>query len=233
MLGDLLAPLVKKGSTILLFQNGLGAEEEVAGIFPQARVGGALCYVCSNKTGPGLIYHVDKGRILLAAHSNGLAGTLDRVRDDLAGAGVPCEVGASLQTARWGKLVWNIPYNGLSVVLDAKTDEIMGIPASRARARELMCETVEGARACGSELGDDLVDRMMAFTDVMAPYIPSMKLDYDAGRPMEIEYIYRRPILTARKAGCDMKAARALLEELEHAEEHRSVGVSQSCKSRK
>ena len=57
-----------------------------------------------------------------------------------------------LQAARWEKLVWNIPYNGLSVVLDATTAELMADPHTRAAVEDLMCEVAVGAQACGHPL---------------------------------------------------------------------------------
>lgn len=41
-----------------------------------------------------------------------------------------------------------------------------------------------------------------------------MKLDYLAQRPMEIEYMYEKPLARAAEAGCDMKNIRILTEEL-------------------
>ena len=45
---------------------------------------------------------------------------------------------------------------------------------------------------------------MLRMTDEMVPYSPSMKLDYDFHRVMEIYYLYTRPIQEARRAGFDM-----------------------------
>ncbi|MDE7117051.1 MAG: HAD hydrolase-like protein, partial [Bacteroidaceae bacterium] len=45
-------------------------------------------------------------------------------------------------------------------------------------------------------------------------YSPSMKLDFDFHRPMEIDYLYTRPIEEARKAGYSMKKLEMLEQEL-------------------
>ena len=55
---------------------------------------------------------------------------------------------------------------------------------------------------------------MIADTLAMTPYSPSMKLDYDNGRPMEIYYLYTRPIEEARKAGFSMPRLAMLEAEL-------------------
>lgn len=53
--------------------------------------------------------------------------------------------------------------------------------------------------------GDDaFVEEMLRVTDAMMPYKPSMKLDFDTHRPMEIPYLYTRGISEACKAGFEM-----------------------------
>ena len=42
-----------------------------------------------------------------------------------------------------------------------------------------------------------------------------MKLDYDYGRPMEIHYLYTRPLQMARAAGCPMPQLEMLEAELQ------------------
>ncbi|WP_048798533.1 ketopantoate reductase C-terminal domain-containing protein, partial [Segatella buccae] len=97
--------------------------------------------------------------------------------------------------ARWRKAVWNMPFNGLSVALRATTDALLADEASHGLVRALMLEVIGAARALGVEaLTPKLADRMIAYTLAMKPYSPSMKLDFDYHRPMEIEFLYTRPI---------------------------------------
>ena len=46
----------------------------------------------------------------------------------------------NLHQARWQKLIWNIPYNGLSVLLGAGTTALMADADSRALIQALMAE---------------------------------------------------------------------------------------------
>ena len=55
---------------------------------------------------------------------------------------------------------------------------------------------------------------MIQSTKVMIPYSPSMKLDFDHHRQMEINYIYSRPIEEAAKAGYKMSKVEMLEAEL-------------------
>lgn len=55
----------------------------------------------------------------------------------------------------------------------------------------------------------------------MTPYSPSMKLDFDNHRPMEINYLYTRAIAEAHSVGYDMPCLETLEAELRFIEEHR------------
>jgi 2-dehydropantoate 2-reductase len=221
-LGELVGP----DSIVVVMQNGLGVEETIAAALPEAQVLGAMCFVCCHKVGPGHVRHLDYGQVTIGEHRAGgeAAGITDAVRavaSDLRVAGLSVQTVEDLATGRWRKLVWNIPYNGLSVVLDAGTDQLMADPVSRKLVEELMWEVVGGAAACGHHIDDGFVETMLRTTDEMTPYKTSMKLDFDAGRPLELDAIYRAPIRAARHAGFEMRRAEVLYRQLRFLD-HRS-----------
>ena len=159
LLGDLLEAPLKEDGVVLVLQNGYGIEEEVAKIVGDDRVCGGLAFLCSNKVGPAHIKHLDYGIIRFGDYLPGevAAGKTDRVvglAGDFEAAGVPTEVEDDLVLARWKKLVWNVPYNGLSVVLHTTTDKIMQQADTRALCLELMWEVVAGAKSSGREIGE-------------------------------------------------------------------------------
>jgi 2-dehydropantoate 2-reductase len=80
---------------------------------------------------------------------------------------------------------------------------------------EIMLEVIQGAGICGCGISEDFSEIMLNATKQMADYNPSMKLDYDAGKPLEIENIYWRPITAAMKKGYDMKKTRILAYQLD------------------
>lgn len=212
-------PLVRdvaaRGATVVVMQNGLGAEAVLADAVPGTIVIGAMCFICSNKVGPGLVRHLDFGRVTAGElGADGATPAVTALVDDLAGAGIAASALDDLELGRWKKLVWNIPYNGLSVVLDAGTDALMADPHTRALVEALMREVLEGAAACGRTIPDAFVQQMLDDTERMIPYATSMKVDHDAGRPLELQAIYGEPLARAREAGCEMVRVRALYEQL-------------------
>jgi 2-dehydropantoate 2-reductase len=77
-----------------------------------------------------------------------------------------------------------------------------------------MDEVVAAAAACGHPVEDDFRDRMLAMTDDMTPYAPSMKLDHDAGRPLELDAIYAAPVRAAASVGARMRGVEVLHRQL-------------------
>ncbi|MDC7124611.1 MAG: ketopantoate reductase C-terminal domain-containing protein, partial [Spirochaetales bacterium] len=140
---------------------------------------------------------------------------LPQLETDFTSSKIPVTIASDLGEARWRKLLWNIPYNGLSVVLESDTKELMESDSSRQILKKLMIEVVEAANACGYSIKDEEVDNMLKYTDGMTPYEPSMKLDHNFKRPMEIEYMYRKPISAAEKNGYKMEYTTMLCRQLE------------------
>jgi 2-dehydropantoate 2-reductase len=206
--------LLHKDSIIVLVQNGLGIEENLAIDFPNHSIAGGLAFICSSRIAPGHIAHFDFGSIRFGFHNNGKQQILEQVCKDLIDAGIKAEFTHNLSLARWQKLVWNIPYNGMTVALNTTTEALMKNPSSRQLIQDLMTEVVEAANVCGAVIKHDFVQKMMVTTDRMKPYAPSMKLDFDAKRPMEIEAIYTNTIETAKVNGYSMHKTSMLEHQL-------------------
>jgi 2-dehydropantoate 2-reductase len=215
LLSDLLPPVVKDDGVVLVMQNGLGVEGEVAKIIGPKRVMGGLCFLCSNKVGPGHIHHLDYGQVTLGEFSqHGITKRMHAIAHDFQRAGIPIQLAEDLAVARWQKLVWNIPYNGLSVILNANTDALMADTHTRHLVEQIMQEVVADAHACGVAINDDIVPTMLAYTEKMMPYRTSMKIDFDKRRPMEVEAIIGNPLLAAQNAGATSPLLEGLYAQL-------------------
>ncbi len=221
----ILPHVLSQDGVVLTLQNGLGIEASIAAIVgAEHAILGGLCFLCASKQSPGVIRHLDYGLITLGEYRPdgqpaGLTPRLQHIGARLAHAGMEVVCIPDLEAARWRKLVWNIPFNGLSVVHNCLTDVLMQTPEIRARARCLMQEVASASAVCARPIEEAFLEKMMTHTDKMRPYAPSMKLDFEAGRPMELEAIYRAPLQMAAKAGVSMPATAALyrqLQDLQH-----------------
>ena len=224
ILPEILPRVLSPDGVVITFQNGLGIEGDLAAIVGSDRVMGALCFICSVKIGAGRIRHLDYGAIKLGEYSpdsvpRGVTTRMKQIGEDFRSAGISVELAADLLLARWQKLVWNIPFNGLCAILDADTSRIMKSPSAVQLVQEIMHEVAEAAAAHDRIITEEFIRGMIYSTRKMAPYSPSMKLDREKGRPMEIETIYRRPLHAARERNVPMPLTQLLARELESLEE--------------
>ena len=220
MLKTLLPPLLHQRTLVVLIQNGIGVEEDVQRDFPGVQLAAGLAFICSAKTEPGRVNHQCYGSINLANYSCRDEALMAAVVAEFREAGI--ETGfVEYHEARWKKAVWNMPFNGMTVALHAQTDELLKHPETRQLIRDQMMEVVGASRALGVNGVDEaFVEKMIRMTDEMTPYSPSMRLDYDFHRPMEIHYLYTRPIEIAREAGYRMPKLEMLEAELKFLEKN-------------
>ena len=214
LLPKLLAPLLHAKTVVVLIQNGIGVEADVQKMFPETALVAGLAFICSAKTEPGRVNHQCYGSINLGNYSCKDEALFEAILQDFTDAGIQA-ASVPYEEARWKKAVWNMPFNGMTVALDTQTDLLLKNPSTRQLIRDQMMEVVGAAQHLGvTGLDEAFVDKMIETTDAMTPYSPSMKLDYDFQRPMEIHYIYSRPIEIARKAGFAMPKLEMLEAEL-------------------
>ena len=219
-LSKLLPPLLKPDTIVILIQNGIGVEQDVEQMFPGIQLVAGLAFICTAKTEPGHVNHQCYGSINFGNYSCRDEGKFNQMVADFTKAGVKAGV-VEYHEARWRKAVWNMPFNGMTVVLNTQTDSLLKNPSTRQLIREQMMEVVGAASALGVTIDETFVDQMIQTTDEMTPYSPSMKLDYDFHRLMEIDYLYTRPIAEARKVGFRMPKLEMLEAELRFIESQR------------
>ena len=116
---------------------------------------------------------------------------------------------------RWRKLVWNIPFNGLSVAAGGiDTAAILADDGLRQLALDLMDETIAIANACGHNLPTALALEQMKQTRMMGNFKPSTLIDYLAGRPLEIEPIWGETLRRGQAKGVEAPQLARLYRDL-------------------
>jgi 2-dehydropantoate 2-reductase len=201
----LLPPLVGPDTLVVTLQNGLGNEEWIAGIVGSERVLGGICFIASTRTGPGEVTCYHPGSITFGEHGRPAAERTRALAAAFTAAGVKCRVVDSLAEARWRKLVWNVPFNGLAIAAGGlTTDRILADPALAAEVRGLMDEVAAAAARFGHVIPEEFIQGQIDVTRPMGPYQPSSLVDFLAGRAVEIEAIWGEPLRRARAVGAKL-----------------------------
>jgi 2-dehydropantoate 2-reductase len=228
----LLPPLVGENTAVLTLQNGLGNEAALATLFGAEKVLGGLCFVCLNRTEPGVVHHLAHGTIVMGEYQRWPEPRTHDLASLFRHAGVPCKVTDNLERAHWEKLVWNIPFNGLGVASAAGYEVLTAFPSALRVPRpagpclgtdglladrrweqlvgELMREIINAANALGFNLPESLAEKQIERTRAMGAYQASTLIDFARGQPLELESMFLEPLRRAEQAGVAMPRLAAL-----------------------
>ena len=215
-LAELLPPLIGPRTAVLTLQNGLGNEEQIAALVGAERVLGGLCYIGVTREAPGEITgYYTPGSMALGEFGRPVSERVRAAETLFAGLGVKTRVVDNLAEARWQKLIWNVPYNGLAIAGGGiTTDRILADPVLAAQVRPLMDEVAAAARQFGHEVSAAFIQAQIDVTPGMGAYRPSSLVDFLAGREVEVEAIWGEPLRRAQAAGLAMPRLAALYRAL-------------------
>ena len=231
-LPEFIQPLTDSRTAVMALQNGLGTEAEIKKFLPADQILGGLCFVCLNRTGPGIVHHIAHGKIVIGEYERWPEPRTHDLCTAFKHAGIPCQVTDNLERAHWEKLVWNIPFNGLGVAACAgydacvegrltpdtrpgpmmATDALLGNPKWESLVRELMMEIITTANRLQLAIPESYAERNIERTRVMGPYRASTLIDFEHGQPLELENLFLMPRQYARRAGVETPRLDALCE---------------------
>ena len=204
-LPSLLTPIVGPDTSLLTLQNGLGGDELLAKLFPENRILGGLCFTCLNRVDPGVVENYLLGSVAIGEHGGPASKQTREICELLNRSGANCRVTDDLKLMQWKKLVWNVPFHGLTIAAgEVSTDVIVSDAGLSRLARGLMEEIVDIAAALGMEIEPDFMDEQFALTRSMGEYKPSSLVDYLAGRSVEVGAIWGEPLRLGIEAGLDL-----------------------------
>lgn len=233
----LIAPLVSPRSCVVLIQNGFGVEEPYRKRFPHNPIVSAVTIVSAEQIKQGVIRQNRWTRISLGPFGNGAAGgsmpdadndpdgvvrlgrdrmeALARWWTDLGGIrDAETHTELELQTIRWHKLCINAAFNPTAVLSGGRgnADQLTD-PELREHILGIMREIWDAApHVLGRPLPPSVAapERLLRSNERNAGAKPSMLLDWEAGRPMELEVILGNPVRAARKHGVEMPRLQSL-----------------------
>jgi 2-dehydropantoate 2-reductase len=235
----LLPPLVGPQTAVVTLQNGLGNAEQLARLFPPEQILSGLCFVCLNRVEPGVIHHLKYGTIVLGEFQRRAGPRTQELAEMFRDTSVPCKVTDNLAQAQWEKLVWNIPFNGLGVAGVAgyealvsqpstlnpqpvlTTDKLLADPRWKKLLRDLMLEVIAAAGALGFEIPVAYAEEQIERTRTMGAYKASTLLDFECGRPLELESMFLEPLRRAQKSGVPVPRLAALCQVLQQLDQPR------------
>ncbi len=200
-----LRPRLAAGAEVILLQNGLGSQDEVAALLPTAR-----CLFASNTEGA---FRRADFHIVQAGAGHTWLGCVPPCAPpawlaELALAGIPASWSDDILARLWRKLAINCAINPLSVLHDCRNG---GLQAHASEVATLCSELAHLLDACGQAAAAEglqaEVERIIAAT---AANYSSMYQDVARGRRTEIAYLLGHACREGQRHGLALPHLQAL-----------------------
>lgn len=238
---EILEGLVGKDTAIVLIQNGLGVEEPYAKRFPNAAICSAVTIATCAQPEHGKIKHNRWTRINSGAYLPHLDTSSAKASDTIAeqknasfiaalvSGGIKdasAYTHAKLQLVRWHKIAINASMNPSSVLTLGSTNAAMSAdPEVQLHLLGVMREILDTApKVLGQPMPADFATPEAIIRSTQrntSGSKPSMAMDWEMGKRMEIEVILGNPIRIARERGFEMPRLQSLYALVRMAQEVR------------
>jgi 2-dehydropantoate 2-reductase len=210
-------PSIANSTPILLFQNGLGSQQQVAQTWPSRPVLAASTTEGANRPEPGLTVHAGRGDTWVGALNPVGHPLVKRVTQLLADSGLAVHPEQDILAQLWQKLVINAGINAFTVVLDCPNGEILEQPFYQRWINPLCREISHLLAAAGQpeHTPEALRESIEAVARRTAANTSSMRADVLARRTTEIDFINGYLMRLGRQHGIPTPVNQMLTEQVQ------------------
>jgi 2-dehydropantoate 2-reductase len=191
---------------IISLQNGVENEEELSlHVNPKKLIGGLSVKIGAHIVAPGVVEAVGESRTILGAWEENEEAKefLDSFKKLLETAEFPVLISEDIRLELWKKLIINNGVNAICALLERKTGEVVHDKKLSQIVLGLMRETANAARGVGVHVSTEDVEAMFDVIKGFDSIKPSMLVDRENGRVMELEEICGVVITNCQKQGLD------------------------------
>lgn len=198
----LVAPWMGENTCLVLIENGLDIEKELADAYPDNTLISCLAFIAASRTESGVVEHKAYGKLVMGRYPDGVDESCRVLSQLFTDGGIKIDLTERVVGERWRKCLWNTPFNPLSVIANgADTRTILDATGGEELIRAMMCEVMAVAAAEGYPMDEALIDQNIEGTRKMPAYKNSMALDYLNDRPIEREAVLGNVVAIARRHG--------------------------------
>lgn len=248
---EILEPLIEGvETTIVLIQNGLGVEAPYVQRFPNTVVLSGVTITSAAQPDHGIIKHNRWTRISIGPYldaTHGIDFVTKAEERNKQFVSLLTESGirdaetydhANLQLLRWHKIAINASMNPTSVLTGGMTNNAMSFDPEG--SRHILAVIQEVLDTAPKVLRRPLPKKFATADQILqstqknkSGSVPSMQLDWQSGKKMELEVILGNPIRIAREHGIDMPRMHTLYALLKMAQAHREKATVSGGKESK
>jgi 2-dehydropantoate 2-reductase len=187
---DQLEKLNLKNTYYISFQNGIDNEEILANHFPREKVFRAVINYAGMTSRPGVVkmtfFHPPNYIGGLVPENANIAKNIVQLHCD---AGIETTYTETIKKEAWRKSILNSVLMPVSVATRLTMAKIMGTPELKAIVEALLRDFIEVAKREGYIYEQDFFDKAIVYLSNAGDHKTSMLMDFEAGRPLEIDFL--------------------------------------------
>jgi 2-dehydropantoate 2-reductase len=177
-------------TTVVSFQNGVDAMDDIGQIIGRDRVIGGIAYISASIAEPGVIRHNGKlQRLAIGERNRHKTPRTMSIEAAFQAAAVECEISDDIERALWEKFVFIVGLSAATCLFRRPIGSIRSHSQSRDLLHKLMAEAVTVGIAAGARLEPSYAENRLAFMDTLPQdMVASMFVDLQRGRRLELPW---------------------------------------------
>jgi 2-dehydropantoate 2-reductase len=202
-----MAPLLREGTAVVSFQNGVDNEAWLAETIDEPHVVGGVAYIFSTIKEPGVVEHTGgPARFVYGELDGERTARIERLDDALsASEGIDAVLADDIRVELWRKFAFICAQAGMTATTRRPVGDIRANEASWEMYRRLIEEVCAVARAEGVDLPDDTVSEWLDFAAELDPEMySSLHYDLTHDKPMELNALNGSVVRHADEVGVDV-----------------------------
>jgi 2-dehydropantoate 2-reductase len=207
-------PLVRPGTAVVSFQNGVSKDDVLTSILGREAVIGGVGQIGVVIASPGVIRHTGTmAKLIFGELANTRTPRVEALLDACTAAGIDAEIAEDINLAIWQKFAFLVPMSACTASMRSTIGAIRANPQARAFLVDITREVVAVGRALGVNLADDFVEQRMAFVETLPPQMTaSMQGDLARGNRLELPWLSGAVVELGKRTGVPTPLNRAVAD---------------------
>ena len=199
---EAMRPLIGENTAVIPLLNGVDIAERIGAVVGMEHMLGGIVQVSVAIAEPGLIRHAVMDRLVFGELAGGTSARCEAIRETLHGAGIQAELSEDIRREIWQKYLFLSTMAGMTSLTRQTLGPVRKDPDTRAMLVACLRELEALARKEGIALDDDAEQKMLAMADSLPEGMkPSMLLDLERGRALELEALQGAAVRLGKKLG--------------------------------
>lgn len=195
-------PMIGAETVVIPLLNGVDIAERIGEEVGIDRLLGGIVFVNSNIAEPGVIRHLTMDRLAFGELEGGISARGEALHSMFAAAGIQAELSPNMRKEIWSKFAAMTAVSGVASVVRKPERDIVGDADTRSLLVASLKEIESLAHRQGIKLDQDMVENFLSILDNKpANTKPSMLLDLEQGRRLEVESLQGTAVRLGKKLG--------------------------------